>query len=240
MNNDIINRYALILIKQYWEKPKARSEIEAMMKQWQIISDFIRNPVNFDIDRVTGYRLDVMGRIVGLPRSVPAVIAKIFFGFEGHTNSEGFGRKSNSGVIGAPFFSKFSPAYSDFQLGDNEYRKFLKVKIAKNAASAIISSDDRVSLQEVIQAAFNGEAYVTDRKDMTLALNISPKVSQDELRLIVKLGLLPKPAGVRYNYYYQVTPGMTFGFSRNPAAKGLASKFNTAYQGGFFSRKIHV
>ncbi|EPB4210654.1 DUF2612 domain-containing protein, partial [Yersinia enterocolitica] len=91
-----------------------------------------------------------------------------------------------------------------------------------------------------IQAAFNGEAYVTDRKDMTLALNISPKVSQDELRLIVKLGLLPKPAGVRYNYYYQVTPGMTFGFSRNPAARGFASKFNTAYQGGFFSRKIHV
>lgn len=114
------------------------------------------------------------------------------------------------------------------------------MKIAKNAASSTISSDDRVSLQEVIQAAFNGEAYVTDRKDMTLALNISPKVPPEELRLIVQLGLLPRPAGVRYDYFYQVTPGLTFGFSRNPAARGFASKFNAACQGGFFSRKIHV
>lgn len=240
MNNDIINRYTLMLIKQYWEKQKARSEIEAMLKQWQIIADFIRNPSNFDIDAATGYRLDVIGRIVGLPRSVPAVIAKVFFGFEGHINSAGFSSKSNVSFIGAPFFSKFSPAYGDYQLGDNEYRRFLKVKIAKNAAASTIASDDRVSLQEVIQAAFNGEAYVTDRKDMTLALNISPQISQDELRLIVRLGLLPKPAGVRYDYFYQVTPGMTFGFSRNPSARGFGSKFNTAYQGGFFSRKIHV
>lgn len=240
MNNDIINRYTLLLIKQYWEKPQAKSEIEAMLGQWQIIADFIRNPKNFDIDEVTGYRLDVIGRIVGLSRSVPAVVAKIFFGFNGHINSSGFNSKSDASYIGAPFFSKFSPAYGDYQLGDNEYRRFLKVKIAKNAATSTIASDDRVSLQEVIQAAFNGEAYVTDRKDMTLALNISPKISQDELRLIVKLGLLPKPAGVRYEYYYQVTPGMTFGFSRNPSARGFASKFNTAYKGGFFSRKINV
>lgn len=240
MNNDIISRYTLMLIKQYWEKPKARAETEAMLAQWQIIAEFIRDPANFDLDKVTGYRLDVIGRIVGLPRSVPTVIAKVFFGFEGSSNSEGFSSKSNTAYTGAPFYSKFSPAYGDYQLGDNEYRRFLKVKIARNASSSTIASDDRVSLQEVIQAAFNGRAYVTDRKDMTLALNISPQVSVDELRLIVRLGLLPKPAGVRYNYFYQVTPGMTFGFSRNPAARGFASKFNTAYQGGFFSRKIHV
>lgn len=240
MNNDIINRYTLMLIKQYWEKPKARSEVEAMLSQWQVIADFIRNPANFDLDRVTGYRLDVIGRIVGLPRSVPEALAKVFFGFQEHLNSEGFSSKSNTAYAGAPFYSKFTPAYGPYQLGDNEYRRFMRVKIAKNAAAATIASDDRVSLQDVIQAAFNGRAYVTDRKDMTLALNISPQVSVDELRLIVRLGLLPKPAGVRYDYFYQVTPGMTFGFSRNPSARGFASKFNTAYQGGFFSRKIHV
>ncbi|MGR2856918.1 DUF2612 domain-containing protein [Erwinia sp. 1181_3] len=240
MSDDIIKRYTLMLIKQYWEKPKARAEIEAMLAQWQVIADFIRNPANFDLDRVTGYRLDVIGRIVGLPRSVPEALAKVFFGFQEHLNSEGFGSKSNVAYTGAPFYSKFAPAYGPYQLGDNEYRRFLRVKIARNAAASTIASDDRVSLQDVIQAAFNGRAYVTDRKDMTLALNISPQVSVDELRLIVRLGLLPKPAGVRYDYFYQVTPGMTFGFSRNPAARGFASKFNAAYQGGFFSRKIHV
>lgn len=78
MNDDIINRYTLMLIKQYWEKPKAKSEIQAMLRHWQIIADFIRNPDNFDLDQVTGYRLDVIGRIIGLARSVPEVIAKIF------------------------------------------------------------------------------------------------------------------------------------------------------------------
>lgn len=240
MSDDIIKRYTLMLIKQYWEKKKARSEIQSMLRHWQIIADFIRNPANFDLDRVTGYRLDVIGRIVGLPRSVPEALAKVFFGFQEHLNSEGFGSKSNAAYTGAPFYSKFAPAYGPYQLGDNEYRRFLRVKIARNAAASTIASDDRVSLQDVIQAAFNGRAYVTDRQDMTLALNISPQVSVDELRLIVRLGLLPKPAGVRYDYFYQVTPGMTFGFSRNPASSGFASKFNTAYQGGFFSRKIHV
>lgn len=64
--------------------------------------------------------------------------------------------------MGAPFCREFLPAYGDYQLSDNEYRRFLKVKIAKNATSGTIASDERVSLQEVIQATFNGEAYVTD------------------------------------------------------------------------------
>ena len=100
MNDDIINRYTLMLIKQYWEKKKARSEIQAMLRHWQIIADFIRNPDNFDLDRVTGYRLDVIGRIVGLHRSVPAVIARVFFGFDGHLNTAGFDSKSNAAYVG--------------------------------------------------------------------------------------------------------------------------------------------
>jgi len=39
------------------------------------------------------------------------------------------------------------PAYGDYQLGDNEYRRFLKVKIAKSATSGTIASDEKASLQ---------------------------------------------------------------------------------------------
>ncbi|WP_292970844.1 hypothetical protein [Pantoea sp. UBA4549] len=75
---------------------------------------------------------------------------------------------------------------------------------------------------------------------MTLALNISPQISLDELRLIVRLGLLPKPAGVRYDYYYLVTPGQTFGFSKKPSVRGFASKFNAACQGCFFEENSYL
>lgn len=235
MRDDIITRYTSFLIKQYWEKPKARAEIQWMMNHWQRIADFIRDPSHWDLDLATGYRLDVIGRIVGLPREVPEALAKIFFGFYGHQNSDGFDQKVSPTHTGAPFYSKFSKTYDDYQLNDSEYRRFLKVKIAKNAASATISSDDGVSLQDVIQAAFDGQAYVTDMQDMTIALSLMPAIKERDLQLIIKLDLLPKPAGVKYQFFYQI-----FGFADNPMAKGLARKSDTTVNlGGALIRKTN-
>ncbi|EDY8128319.1 hypothetical protein GPA73_004574 [Salmonella enterica] len=58
-----------------------------------------------------------------------------------------------------------------------------------------------------------------------------------------KSGIITAASGLicavfRFNFVRST--GLTFGFSRNHSARGFASKFNTAYQGGFFSRKIHV
>jgi len=62
-----------LLIKQYWEKPKANAEIEFRAQTWGTVSDFLAalDPA-FDLDTAVGVQLDVLGRIVGISRNIPA------------------------------------------------------------------------------------------------------------------------------------------------------------------------
>jgi len=228
-----------LLIKQYWEKPKAKAEIELKASSWDKTRAFLAalDPA-FDLDNAVGAQLDVLGRIVGISRNVPSVVPKIYFGFSINPTSQGFSDKFNSSRIGGPFFDKFSSQFTDLQLGDSDYRFFIRVKAAANRASAYLSSDTYIGIQDVILAAFAGRAYVVDNLDMTLTLYVSPIVSLDRLNLIEKLGLLPKPQGVRYKVVVQAEPGETFGFSNNPSSRGFADKFDTSRQGGYLARKV--
>jgi len=228
-----------LLIKQYWEKPKAKAEIELQASTWETTRAFLDAlDQAFDLDNAIGAQLGVLGRIVGISRSVPDVIPKIYFGFSINPNNEGFASKFNPSRIGGPFYSKFTSAFTDLQLGDSDYRFFIRVKAAKNRASGYVSSDKHIGIQSVVLSAFDGQAYVVDNLDMTLTLYVSPTVSLDRLRLIQILDLLPKPQGVRYKVVIQAEPGLTFGFSNNPDSKGFASKFDPLREGGFFARKV--
>jgi len=228
-----------LLIKQYWEKPRAKAEIEFRAQTWKTVSDFLAalDPA-FDLDNAVGAQLDVLGRIVGISRNVPDVVPKVFFGFSINSTSAGFSDKFDQLRIGGPFFDKFSLPFTDLQLNDNDYRFFIRVKASLNRSSAYLSSDEFVSIQSVILAAFDGRAYVVDNLDMTLTLYVSPVVSLDRLRLIRVLNLLPKPQGVRYDVITQAEPGATFGFSNNPSSRGFSDKFDPSRVGGYLARKV--
>lgn len=136
-------------------------------------------------------------------------------------------------VVGIRRTSPFVPV-----LSDADYRFYIKVKIAKNTGSAFLVSDSRITVQEVIQTAFSGDAYVSDNKNMTLTLYVAPSVDLARIQAIQALGLIPKPQGVRYSIIIQAAPGETFGFSSNPNSKTFADKFDTAYEGGNFAEKV--
>lgn len=235
----LIDETVNLLIKQYWEKPKAKAEIELQASTWETTRVFLESlDPAFDLDNAIGAQLDVLGRIVGISRSVPDVIPKVYFGFSINPINEGFASKFNQNRIGGPFYSKFSSAFTDLQLGDSDYRFFIRVKAALNRAAGYVSSDQYISIQDVVLSAFDGRAYVVDNLNMTLTLYVSPVVSLDRLRLIRALNLLPKPQGVRYKVIIQAEPGETFGFSNNPLSRGFASKFDPLREGGYFARKV--
>lgn len=235
----LIDQYTLLLIKQYWEKPRARAEIELQMGGWQRLAALIRAfEVEYDLDFARGVQLDVLGKIVGVPRIVPAVLTRITFGFDNNPNSRGFADRFNVSREGAPFARRFEPQYTSQQLTDDQYRRFIRAKVALNVCSAYIASDDRISIQDVINQAFDGRAYVVDNQNMSLTLYVSPSVALDELRLIRQLGLLPKPQGVRYSFVIQAEPGVTFGFDSNPNSIGFADRFDPSRVGGIFARKV--
>lgn len=235
----LVDETVNLLIKQYWEKPKAKAEIELQASSWETTRAFLDalDPA-FDLDNAIGAQLDVLGRIVGISRSVPDVIPKVYFGFSINPNNEGFASKFDPMRIGGPFYSKFSSAFTDLQLGDNDYRFFIRIKAALNRAAGYVSSDRYISIQDVVLSAFEGRAYVVDNLDMTLTLYVSSVISLDRLRLIQALNLLPKPQGVRYKVIIQAEPGLTFGFSNNVLSQGFASKFDPMRVGGFFARKV--
>jgi len=63
------SEYINLLIKQYWEKPKAAAEIEMKAGMWRRTFEWIDSfSEEFDLDNATGDRLDIIGRIVGIGR----------------------------------------------------------------------------------------------------------------------------------------------------------------------------
>ena len=234
-------QYLLYLIKQYWEKPKAKAETKMLLESWEEISDFIQNfGATFDIDNASGKILDLIGRIIGLDRQVNSVVPAEYFGFSLNPNAKGFWSVSNPNRDSAPFFRLGQAVYTPYKLQDPEYRKFLKIKIAKNTCSPYLASDEKISLQQVVFDAFDGRAYVTDNKDQTLTLYVSPVVDETQLRLIINLDILPRPITFSYRIVIQAEPDQTFGFSKNVNAKGFASISDPARVGGYFARIFNV
>ena len=191
--------YVNLLIKQYWEKPKAAAEIEMMAGTWRKTFEWIDSfSDEFDLNNATGDRLDIIGRIVGIGRNIPYSIPKIAFGFDENPNSRGFDDLFSPLDDRAPFQDLFESESTELVLDDNAYRQFIRAKIAKNTFGPYLSGNDFLSIQDAVINIFGGLAYVTDNYDMTLTLHVSAVFSSTTLDALLKMSLIPKPQGVRY------------------------------------------
>ena len=193
------SEYVNLLIKQYWEKPKAAAEIEMMAGTWRKTFEWIDSfSDEFDLNNATGDRLDIIGRIVGIGRNIPYSIPKIAFGFDENPNSRGFDDLFSPLDDRAPFQDLFESESTELVLDDNAYRQFIRAKIAKNTFGPYLSGNDFLSIQDAVINIFGGLAYVTDNYDMTLTLHVSAVFNSTTLDAILKMSLIPKPQGVRY------------------------------------------
>lgn len=80
---------------------------------------------------------------------------------------------------------------------DDSYRKMLKGKIAVNNSSAFIASDERLSIQDVVDLVFDGKIIVRDNKDMSISLLLEPDIDVGLVNAMVSLDLIPRGQGVR-------------------------------------------
>jgi hypothetical protein len=229
-----ISDYTDLIITQYFNKPKASAEIALQAGTWETVFDFLKSfQVEFDIDNATGDRLDKIGKIVGISRIVPFVIDKIRFGFDGDDSARGFADVFNPAVASAPFFDISESEFTSQQLDDFDYRIFIQAKISSNSASAFMVSDDRTSIQDVVNLAFDGQAFVVDNLNMSLTIFVSNSVDTERILLIDGLGLLPKPQGVRYSIVQFEEDIDSFGFLDDPFALGFGDAFDLNIGGTF-------
>ncbi len=184
-----VQTYLNQLIIQYFNQPKAKAELANMLDSYENVHNFYRDFIpSFDLDRANGHRLDIIGRIVGLPRLIDTIIPKEYFGFIRQNKSKGF----NEGDM----YRKYEGAFSSLLLNDTRYRRLLKAKVIKNTSKATITGI--ASLQESVRVLFGENAYVIDNKDMTITVYLNEE-QEEEFIIIQALGLIPSPQGVGVN-----------------------------------------
>ena len=79
---DFTKQYTDLIVKQYWEKPRAFGEMNFKAANFETIKDFFTNIVeDFDLDTATGNTLDLIGKLVGLERNQPEFSDDEFYRF---------------------------------------------------------------------------------------------------------------------------------------------------------------
>lgn len=172
------------VISQYANSPiliGIISSFQAATDQTANFDSLYDNILN--IETASGYGLDVLGRIVGVTRTVQLSNGLTYFGFE-QAGAPGFGQ--------APF-SLGQAVTQNYQLPDSTFRLLVYAKALSN-----ISDGSIPSINQILLTLFpgRGNCYVTDNLNMTLSYRFNFALSQVELAIIQQAGVLPKPTGV--------------------------------------------
>ena len=177
--------------RQYNASPKLQTMLEAI-NQWialdadfELFYDYVWN-----IETAQGYGLDVLGRIVNVPRTLNAAPAAVFGFFEA-TDRVGFGL--------GPFAEAYNSNTTSFELSDDAYRIVILAKAAYNITNGSVPAINSILMN--ILFVNRGSAYVADNHNMTLTYTFT-FVLQPYEKAIVESGLLPKPTGVSTSYSF--------------------------------------
>ena len=232
------DEYKKLLIIQYANKPNALAQIELTIgKLEQIYSLALSLEQAFDLDQAVGKQLDILGKIVGISRSVPFAVPKNYFGFsDNSTTAWPMGNKFIENFVSYPLKNKFEIPYSSGMLNDYNYRFFIKAKIIKNNSKGTMIDINNLSIQNAIDYLFNNTGYIVDNKNMSFNLYINQNFDLDMIQYIDQLGLIPRPQGVEMNVLIRYVEAETFGFNVNN--QGFGDKFSGFDDRTYFAIKI--
>lgn len=167
------------------------------------------------IDNSTGFTLDVIGEIVGQPRVLVDSVVIGYFGFVGALGARSFGDENDPGV-GGRFRSEGEPTTGDRTLNDEEYRLFIRARIARNHSDGTIPS-----LIELVKFITGAPEVVITEGASSIRIGVGKKLTDSEKLFLTTGNLLPKPAGVRIEEFYQYIDDDMFAFAGFPGAKGF-------------------
>jgi hypothetical protein len=179
---------------QYRTKPKAvawYNITRSLAAQLADATQAIR--VMYEIDTAEGEQLDILGRIVVIPRNFIQPVPMTPPQFASPANSPGeFGDDT-------AMFSTLS-SDSDEQMTDDLYRLIIKSKIIKNNSDATTES----ILYGMNFLLPNAEVLrITDGEDMSFTVEFYGNISPLERYAVLNAQLVPKPQGVRFGGFLE-------------------------------------
>ncbi len=183
------------------------------------------------IDTAEGVQLDILGSIVGQSREF--IDAEIFdyFGFFDNPQAQPFGTLSDASVGGRfKFVDEITTGIR--QLTDDEYRLFIKARIARNSTA---STPEDIIAQ--IRYIFDSPLVLFVDGDTRYEVSIGKKLGLNEKSILLDTDIIPKTAGVQATYVTEFDSSNFFGFQGVPNSAGLGSLSNPN-QGGKFGNLI--
>lgn len=195
IDQDLIDYYVNLLIRQYACKPKAQAHVAALVKEAvadQIIS---RVAASFDLETATGAQLDILGKYKGIRRFFSeADLGRTYLGMPPYDDADPGsypGMATYAGSIPAGFFAVYNEPVVSYLLNDDEMRRLIKWKILVDKTDGSLKDIDAM-----FAAIFQTQCMPTDNGDMTMTYAFTVAGVDTLPAIVVALGILPKPAGV--------------------------------------------
>lgn len=188
-----------------------------------------------DIDSATGAQLDIIGDIVGQPRTLVSADLYPFFGFQGDLVANSFGTYYNN-QIGGYWYSYGAKIGGDVTLNDEQYRLIIKAKIIKNNSRG--TNEDYIRFGNFV---FGTKITFEDDHSGKCKVMVGRRMTLFEQGLMAyvfegtnyNFTYHPKPLGIGIEYGEFDSTG-TLGFLGTPGAKGMIS-LSYPFNGGIFA-----
>lgn len=193
------------LLTQFREAPNLQGYIKALMSEANPIEcALIDTLAGRSINTAIGAQLDVLGVIVGQQREVIDASPLTFFGYAGAPGAEAYGA--------ARYLSEGEPTTGTRLLTDDEYRLFIKARIAKNQSRGDING-----LVDLISFLIDSTGFaVIDSGGAEFSVGFFfGTLTNNEKVFISQSDLIPKPAGVKLNLF-EYPAGGAFGYAGAP------------------------
>ena len=198
------------LIAQFGDKPTIDTLLQVVAEELNILySAILAVQEKRWIDTGEGVQLDGIGRIIDRSRNIDRAVSDTFFGFDGQTGIDTFG-KARFRSVGEEYLAS---AY----LNDDMYRRILWAKVFYDISNGTIPD----ILQSTRKILNTESVSLVEINNANFYLIIGGNLTESQLLLMKELGLIVKGGGIGMKYIITFNDNNYFGFKNQPDSKGF-------------------
>lgn len=189
--------YSQLITSEYKNSPNFLQTVQLTANGIGDITAAIQSlPSLFDLDNAIGSQLDVDGQWIGFARNIGGVVLVQFFGFADDATALTFG-ELGSPAVGGRFYELGEDSSTTATLADPEYRLLLRAKILQNDWDGSV-----VEFEAAVADVIAMPTKVIDPGTGVVLIMPSQAVDPVLSQLLTTYDLLPRAAGVRYQYVF--------------------------------------
>ena len=198
------------LLAQFGDKPIIDALMASIAEEFNLLETALNDvQENRWIDTGKGVQLDGIGRIVDRVRTVDKAVIETFFGFDGQTGIDTFGKARFRGIN--------DEYLSSLVLNYDVYRRILWAKVFYDNSNGTIP-DILLSTRKILNTE---SVALSEVGSANFYLIIGGNLSESQILLMKSLNLIVKGGGIGIKYIINYNYENYFGFRNQPNSKGF-------------------